>query len=62
MNYSFLAVATLGTVVVIRGFLIGSASPNGENFRRDEDPFSFWLIMIASIAAIAFLFYQAVHA
>jgi len=52
-----IGVAILGSIVIARGFVIGSASPDGTNFRREDEPFAFWLIMSCATIAVLFLCY-----
>jgi hypothetical protein len=58
MNIPALAVGGLALLVTARGLMNGSATPDGEGLRRDEEPLAYWFVMVAGAAIAAFLIYE----
>lgn len=40
----------------------GSATPDGEGLRRDEEPLAYWFVMVAGAAMAIFLIYEGLVA
>jgi hypothetical protein len=59
MNKELVFAAIIVFVATVRIIVTGSGSPSGTEFRRDEDPALFWLIVFGAICGDAFLFYKA---
>lgn len=59
-NYLALIAAIFGIIVIIRSVIIGSVSPDGHGFRRDEQPTLFWSILFIIVTIDLWLFYIAV--
>lgn len=58
MDVPLFVVRIVGGVAIIRILRTGSASVDGEGFRRDDDPFSFWTILLVGVALIGLLFFS----
>ena len=56
MDIAPLAVGIFGLVVVGRMLFNGSASADGQGFRRDNEPFLYWSIVTAAAAVVGFFF------
>ena len=52
-------VGLIGVFAVGRALVIGSASTDGQGFRRDEEPMLYWSIVAAGVLMTGFLFYVA---
>jgi hypothetical protein len=57
MDIAALAAGAFGLVVLGRMLFLGSAAPNGESFRRDEEPAVYLTIVAVGCAAVCGLFY-----
>jgi hypothetical protein len=57
MNYIALLVAVLGVISLIQMLRTGSGSPNGVNFRRDEQPGAYWSIFFVIVLVIMSMLY-----
>jgi hypothetical protein len=58
MNVAALAVGGLAVAVTARGLMNGSATPDGEGLRRDEEPLAYWFVTVAGAAIASFLIYE----
>lgn len=56
MNIPPLVVAIFGAVVIGRMLLLGSAAADGQGLRRDEQPVTYWIIVVIAIVADIALF------
>lgn len=59
VNYPALVIALLGLVAAGQMVASGSGSPDGQNFRRDEEPFIYWLLLVSLLFADVLLFWFA---
>jgi hypothetical protein len=53
----FVALMTFGTFVTLRTIITGSGTPNGQGFRREEQPVIFWSIVGAEIFGVGLIGY-----
>jgi hypothetical protein len=60
MNVTALLVGVFVVAVVGRALVIGSASIDGEGFRREDEPTLYWSIVLAGIVIATFLLYLGV--
>ncbi len=54
-----LAAAAFGLIVIIRMLVLGGASANAQGFRREEQPFAYWFIVLVGSIVDVLLFYCA---
>jgi hypothetical protein len=54
-----LAAAIFGLIVFMRMLVLGGASADAQGFRREDQPFVYWSIVIVGMLADAALFYCA---
>jgi hypothetical protein len=59
MNLWPLLLGVLGLFVIGRALVIGSASVDGEGFRREDEPMLYWAIVLAGALITCFFFYLA---
>jgi hypothetical protein len=60
MNILAWAVCAFGVFAVGRMIVLGSASTDGQGFRRDEEPVIYWTIVALGCAIVGFFFYIAI--
>jgi hypothetical protein len=56
-DYASLIVAFVILVALVQMLRTGSGSPNGANFRREEEPLAYWTIFGVGTTALIFLLY-----
>lgn len=61
MDTVALAACAFGLFVVGRMLVLGSATPNGEGFRRDEESAAYWTTVAFGCVVVCMFFYIAIY-